>query len=234
MMSQVFCSFLLAASMTIAASAETTPPKPKAQPPAVTDSARKKFFIALDKKQFYRSGSCADFANTILNKAGLPSLGTTTPVKGTRGKSDLAGANGERPTFSDSVTSLGEPSMEYRVSAQADAPDDQWTLTLNRTRKSKGIAELVTQSKYLMQLHEGRKVCDVMSFSFGFLTGAKASGTPELKEMSATQCADNFLLTPNVPSDRSPADKKDGFAWLRDDCATSLHYSADAKSRARL
>src|SRR5689334_22649564 len=81
----------------------------------------------LDRKGFFKQGTCTDVANTFFESNGFPFLGQKDLIKGTRGNFDRGSANQEPPVFTDEFTLDGIKTSMTAVSSK-EKKLQKWTL----------------------------------------------------------------------------------------------------------
>jgi hypothetical protein len=183
------------------------------------DRYRKGTLDKLKKERYLKNASCSQFASLILRRVGLPAVGETSPVIGTRGNADRRGDHMVPPTLDDGTVRTQNPYSEYRVEAGTEVSSKfYWDLTLTRIREEQPGTRITSSSTFHFQLgaEENRATCDLLWINFSSSAG-DLDGRYDL-----SRCIDLF----------DPKNKKTSASISRisRDCSIGLHYFKETKN----
>jgi hypothetical protein len=185
---------------------------------------RGKVVRSLRHSEFVKNISCAQFADLMLGRLGLPLIGRDEPVFGTRGDMNRRGERELLPQFEDSVSRTTKPHAMYAVEAKTDPswPKDSWRLKITRIPGGEDpdgkSATAVSEFYFQVGTADSAPSCDLLYLYYQ---------SPE-KAMSgrydASRCIDLFM-----PGNQTGADVFG--AILKRDCSLALHYFLSMKNR---
>jgi hypothetical protein len=192
---------------------------------------RKELESRLLQQKYFENATCRAFSDYILTQNGLPPLGQTAPVRGTREDTNRAGENKNPPLFIDSVARRIKPRDAVKITADGDHA--HWTMSLDReiefARINKPARMLSMQTQYNFDINGRGNIgsCDLKNFTVQFKTSDSPEKTTQVMDLDA--CVDLFLKgAPNQMSLHRIA--RSVISYIRKDCANGMHYSLEAKT----
>jgi hypothetical protein len=210
-----FAFFLAAASVLVGALAHAE----TVSSPAGFSPEELLFLRGLELDKYVMHASCAEIANTLLTPAGLPRLGETTAVLGTRMDLDRRGERASPPWFVDSVLRRERPYEAYRIEAHAEGI--YWILKRTRELRAAGQSPRKLETGFVFRLESrlNQPACELETIRFKSRAWAE--------DLDAQDCIALRGLDPSTS--RSWVKEPGIFPWAKEDCDLGLHYFRTVK-----